>query len=159
MSTLHTNSAPETVTRLIDMDLDPFTFADALLGILAQRLGRRLCGEYKVPYEPDEAELETFLRLYGPQWEEDGIDPVNMTLFQGTVCEVCNGSGYKDRVGLHELLVNDDEVRRTIQKGGAVEEIRDAGIKGGMRTLMQDGLMKCLQGVTDLRNVQAVCGS
>ena len=159
MSTLHTNSAAETVTRLMDMELDPFTFADALLGILAQRLGRRLCSDCKTAYEPDEAERETFLRLYGPQWEEDGIDPVSMTLFQGAGCTSCNGSGYKGRIGLHELLINDDDVRRAVQKKSGVEEIRNAGIAGGMRTLMQDGLCKCLQGHTDLRNVQAVCGT
>jgi len=159
MSTLHTNSAPETITRLIDMDLDPFTFAEALLGVLAQRLARRLCGECKTPYEASPEEVATVLHRYGPQADEDGIGESEMTLFQGAGCTACGGTGYRGRVGLHELLVNDKHVKRRIQKSGTVEEIREAAIAGGMRTLTQDGSWKALQGLTDLRQVQAVCGN
>ncbi len=160
MSTLHTNSAPETITRLIDMELDPFTFADALLGVLAQRLARRICADCKTPYEASAEEVATVLRLYGEQAEADGIGGDGpMTLFQGAGCEACGGTGYRGRVGVHELLINDDEVRRRIQKSGTVTEIRAAAVAAGMRTLIQDGLWKALQGLTDLRQVQAVCGS
>jgi type II secretory ATPase GspE/PulE/Tfp pilus assembly ATPase PilB-like protein len=157
LSTLHTNSAPETITRMVDMGLDPFTFSDALLGVLAQRLARRLCSDCKTPYEAGTAEIEEVHRLYGPLAEKDGIGRDHLTLWHAAGCESCGDSGYRGRLGIHEVLVADDDVRRTIQQGKTVDEIRDAAIEGGMRTLMQDGIFKCLQGATDLRQVQAVC--
>lgn len=157
LSTLHTNSAPETITRLVDMGVDPFTFSDALLGVLAQRLARRLCSQCKTAYEAPAAEIEELHHLYGPVAVEDGIDAEHVTLWHAPGCESCGGSGYKGRLGIHELLVADETVRRAIQQGKPVDEVRAAAQAGGMRTLVQDGIWKCLQGHTDLRQVQAVC--
>ena len=159
LSTLHTNSAPETVTRLLDMGLEPFTFADALLGVLAQRLARRICPECRAPYEASDDERATVLQMYGPLATEDGIDPDQMTLFTGAGCDKCNGTGYRGRVGIHELLVCDAAVKRAIKQGKPASEIATAAKANGMRRLTQDGLLKALQGLTDLRSVQAVCGS
>ena len=156
MSTLHTNSAPETVTRLVDMGLDPFTFSDALLGVLAQRLARRLCMDCKVSYEPAADERAEILRLYGAQASQDGLDAGPMTLWRPVGCSSCRG-GYKGRLGIHELLVTDDAIKQTIQQGNPAATIRDAAIAGGMRTLLQDGIIKSLDGHTDLSQVLAVC--
>lgn len=156
-STLHTNSAPETVTRMVDMGLDAFVFSDALLCVLAQRLGRRLCSDCKTPYEASRAEIDEIHKLYGAQAEGDGISKDHLTLWAATGCEKCGNSGYRGRVGIHELLVNDDAVRGTIQAEAGVDAIREAAIEGGMRTLLQDGIWKTLQGITDLRQVLAVC--
>ena len=157
LSTLHTNSAPETVTRLVDMGLDAFTFSDALLGVLAQRLARRLCADCKTAYEASPEEVEEIHHLYGPLAADDGIDATQVTLWHGAGCEACGGSGFRGRLAIHELLVNDDVIRRGIQQGKSVDDLRDAAIAGGMRTLMQDGIWKCLRGATDLRQVKAVC--
>jgi type II secretory ATPase GspE/PulE/Tfp pilus assembly ATPase PilB-like protein len=158
VSTLHTNSAPETITRLLDMDLDPFSFADALLGILAQRLTRGLCPECKVAYTPTPEELETIVGAFTEdQLKVRGWDPATLQLWQGRGCDTCLKTGYKGRIGLHELLVNDDEIKRSIVRKGAVEEIRKLAIENGMTTLLQDGIEKAVRGVTDLKQVLAVC--
>ena len=156
MSTLHTNSAPETVTRLVDLGLDPFTFSDALLGVLAQRLARRLCSQCKVSYEASDKERAKVLRLYGPQAEQDGLTSGPMTLWKADGCDACRG-GYMGRLGLHELLVGTDLVKGAIQQSKPTDTIRDAAISDGMRTLLQDGIRKSLDGLTDLRQVLAVC--
>lgn len=177
-ATLHTNSAPESVIRLLDMGMDPFNFADALLGILAQRLGKRLCKECKEAYQPEAAEIEHLLDEYceelrgtapwrqDPQaareairqewlqnWGKDG----KLTLYRARGCPVCNDSGYKGRVGLHELLVGSDPVKKLIQEKARVAEILACALDEGMRTLKMDGIEKVLQGVTDLAQVRAVC--
>jgi type II secretory ATPase GspE/PulE/Tfp pilus assembly ATPase PilB-like protein len=157
LSTLHTNSAPETVTRLVDMGVDPFTFSDALLGVLAQRLARRLCGECKTAYEATDVESDEVRTLYGPLAAVDGIPDGPLTLWQADGCSACGDSGYKGRLGLHELLVTDDAVRNLIQTRLPVDEIRIAAQAAGMRTLLQDGIQKALQGHTDLRQVLSVC--
>ncbi len=156
MSTLHTNSAPETVTRLVDLGLEPFTFSDALLGVLAQRLARRLCSDCKVSYEATGDERAKVLRLYGAQAEADGLTAGPMTLWKAEGCDACR-NGYKGRLGIHELLVGTDPVKAAIQQGEPTDTICDAAIADGMRTLLQDGIRKCLEGLTDLRQVLAVC--
>ncbi len=158
LSTLHTNSAPETVTRLVDMGLDGFILSDALLGVLAQRLARRLCSDCREAYEASPAEREQLLAAYGAEAAAaDGIDGDTLTLWQAPGCESCGDSGYRGRLGIHELLVNDEAIRRAIQSGQPVDTLRALAIEGGMRTLMQDGILKCLRGQTDMRQVQAVC--
>jgi len=156
-STLHTNSAPETITRLLDMDLDPFTFSDALLGVLAQRLVRRLCSKCKEPYEVPEKEYQELALFYG----EEALAKVHgdqpLTLWNAPGCDKCKNSGYKGRLGIHELLVNNDKIRMAIQQKAPVGEIRDLALEAGMQTLLQDGLQKCIQGHTGLRPVLAVC--
>jgi type II secretory ATPase GspE/PulE/Tfp pilus assembly ATPase PilB-like protein len=156
MSTLHTNSAPETVTRLVDMGLDPFTFSDALLGVLAQRLARRLCMDCKTSYTPEADERAKILKLYGPEATQDGIDAGPMTLWRAVGCSSCRG-GYKGRLAIHELLVATDPVKEAIQSKQPAGGIRDVAVAGGMRTLLQDGIMKSLDGHTDLGQILAVC--
>jgi type II secretory ATPase GspE/PulE/Tfp pilus assembly ATPase PilB-like protein len=158
-STLHTNSAPETITRLLDMDIDPFNFADALLGICAQRLVRTLCGGCKEPYAPSADEFAELVREYGAeQWDRVGhaYSP-ELRLHRPKGCPKCGGTGYKGRMGIHELLVATDEVKRMIQKRTPVEHLREQAMREGMTTLLQDGILKVLAGHTDFKQVRAVC--
>jgi type II secretory ATPase GspE/PulE/Tfp pilus assembly ATPase PilB-like protein len=178
-ATLHTNSAPESIVRLLDMGMDPFNFADALLGILAQRLAKRLCGKCKEPHvaTPDEVRLlvdeyAQELLSTGP-WKKDakgereklyqewisefGNDKGELILYSPKGCEVCGGGGYKGRVGLHELLMGTDRVKKNIQEHARVAEMFATALEDGMRTLKQDGIEKVLLGVTDMQQVRAVC--
>jgi len=158
VSTLHTNSAPETVTRLLDMELDPFSFADSLLGILAQRLARALCKACKEPRAPLREEWDEIAAAFGGHevLESQGIRYPDFPLYRGRGCDNCGGAGYKGRIGLHELLVNSEELKRLIAHKAPVEEIRLKAIEGGMTTLLQDGIQKAMQGLTDLKQVLAV---
>ncbi|MBT0664417.1 GspE/PulE family protein [Geobacter pelophilus] len=157
-STLHTNSAPETVTRLLDMGLDPFSFSDAVLCILAQRLARRLCSDCKEQYKPEMPEIDDLVEEYGrDDFNLAGIDAAAITLFRPVGCEKCNDSGYKGRVGLHELLEGTDAMKSLVKRKAEVEHIRAQAIKDGMTTLKQDGILKVLQGITDLKEVRRVC--
>jgi type II secretory ATPase GspE/PulE/Tfp pilus assembly ATPase PilB-like protein len=158
-STLHTNSAPETIVRLLDMDIDPFNFADALLGILAQRLVRTLCKECKEEYSPSQEEFAELMQEYGLEaWEKLGIKySPSFRLYRPKGCPKCGGSGYKGRMGIHELLVGTDEMKRKIQKRDPVENLRKQAMADGMTTLLQDGIQKVLGGVTDFKQVRAVC--
>ena len=158
-STLHTNSAPESITRLLDMGMDPFNFADALLGILAQRLAKRLCG-CKEAYVPDAEELRLFAIEYVEElrhsaiwkadydgemakliasWQSTYSEEGKIRFYRHVGCDKCNQSGYKGRVGLHELLIADDGIKRLIQERARVAEIFAASVEGGMRTLKMDG--------------------
>ncbi len=160
LSTLHTNSAPETVTRLLDMGLDPFTFADALLGVLAQRLARGLCQSCCEPYAGTEAEYREIAALYGEKAlaERLGVKPgPDFKLWRAKGCEVCGQTGYKGRVALHELLVGSDEMKAAIQHRASIAELRELAVGQGMTTLLQDGIEKLLAGLTDLRQVLTVC--
>jgi type II secretory ATPase GspE/PulE/Tfp pilus assembly ATPase PilB-like protein len=158
-STLHTNSAPETIVRLLDMDIDPFNFADALLGICAQRLVRTLCGACKEEYAPSAEEFAELVEEYGPEhWDKVGVSySPSLRLRRPKGCPKCGGSGYKGRMGIHELLVASDEVKRMVQKRKPVEELRQQAIREGMTTLLQDGIQKVLRGHTDFKQVRAVC--
>ncbi len=158
-STLHTNSAPETITRLLDMGIDPLNFADALLGILAQRLVRTLCKQCKEAYHPTLEEYQEIVESYGPDLFALQNIPYtdNFVLYRPKGCDVCDKSGYKGRMGIHEFLVGTDEVKRLIQKHATVEEMRDVAISQGMTTLLQDGILKAIQGVTDFKQVRRVC--
>jgi type II secretory ATPase GspE/PulE/Tfp pilus assembly ATPase PilB-like protein len=158
-STLHTNSAPETIVRLLDMDIDPFNFADALLGIMAQRLARTLCSACKEEYGPSPEEFAELVREYGAEhWDRVGISyGPQLRLFRPKGCARCGDTGYKGRMGLHELLVASDEVKRAVQKRKPVEELRELAIREGMTTLLQDGILKVLAGHTDFKQVRAVC--
>ncbi|WP_269531140.1 ATPase, T2SS/T4P/T4SS family [Chitinimonas sp. BJYL2] len=179
LATLHTNSAPESIIRLLDMGMDPFNFSDALLGILAQRLAKRLCSSCKKAYHPDAAELKLILEEYAEElknteswkkdpaaaakalfeeWKRDFADKEGkFTLYKPVGCDTCGGTGYKGRVGLHELLVGTDVIKKRIQEHARVAELLAAALDEGMRTLKQDGIEKVLQGVTDLHQVRAVC--
>lgn len=176
-STLHTNSAPESVTRLLDMGMDPFNFADALLGILAQRLAKRLC-DCKEHYTPLHEELRSFISEYSldlkntqawkddpggeaqklyEEWVDTYGEDGSVKFYRAVGCDKCAKTGYKGRVGLHELLVADDEVKRLIQERARVADIFTAAVAGGMRTLKMDGMEKVLMGLTDLKQVRSVC--
>ena len=158
-STLHTNSAPETITRLLDMGMDPFNFADALLGVLAQRLIRTLCKECKKPYSPTKENFDNLMMEYG----EARFESLNLTyskditFYKPAGCPACNNIGYKGRMGIHELLIGSDGVKALIQNRARVEEIRQLAMKEGMRTLKQDGIEKAIKGYTDIKQVKAVC--
>ncbi len=159
-STLHTNSAPESITRLLDMGMDPFNFADAILAIMAQRLTRTLCGNCKKSYNPSRDEYHELLREYGSEAFEKDINipyTSDLTLFKTGGCEMCNGTGYRGRMGLHELLMGTDAMKKLIQRRAQMEEIRDQAILDGMTTLKQDGIEKIFKGHTDLLQVRKVC--
>ena len=157
-STLHTNSAPETITRLLDMGMDPFNFADALLGILAQRLCRTLCKDCKEKYHPSREEYDGLRRAYEGDFDALGI-PYNddFVLYRPKGCPNCGNTGYRGRTGLHEILVGTDTMKSLIQGRAKMEEIRGQAIKDGMTTLMQDGIRKTMLGITDLLQVRKVC--
>ncbi len=158
LSTLHTNSAVETVTRLLDMGCDPFSFADAMLGVLAQRLARRICKDCKEQYVGTPVEYEELRQSYGPAyWDKLNIKQDNtFRLSRGKGCEVCNRTGFKGRVALHELLLGSDQIKRMIQQKARTEDILNAALADGMTTLMQDGIQKVLQGHTTFKEVKAV---
>jgi len=158
-STLHTNSAPETITRLLDMGIDPLNFADALLGILAQRLVRTLCKKCKESYHPTPDEYQEIVESYGPELFAQLNIPYtdNFVMYRPKGCDACDKTGYRGRMGIHELLVGTDEEKRLIQKHAHVEEMRDLAISQGMTTLLQDGIMKAIQGITDFKQVRRVC--
>ncbi len=158
LSTLHTNSAVETITRLLDMDCDPFSFADAMLGVLAQRLCRRLCKECKEAYHPGKEEFDDLANSYGQaHLAKLGLKYDNsFKLHRGKGCEACNQSGFKGRIALHELLLGTDTMKRLIQAKAKTEEMLKLAIQEGMTTLVQDGVEKVLQGHTTLKEVKAV---
>jgi type II secretory ATPase GspE/PulE/Tfp pilus assembly ATPase PilB-like protein len=158
LSTLHTNSAPETITRLLGMGIDPFNFADSLLGIIAQRLAKRLCKYCKRPYTPKPEEIERIKFEYG----EHPVKPLTDSLIKEAVfyepvgCEECNFTGFKGRIGLHEILVPDEDLKDLIIKNAPANEIRKVAMQKGMITLKQDGILKVLRGETTLKQVLAV---
>ena len=176
-STLHTNSAPESITRLLDMGMDPFNFADALLGILAQRLAKKLC-DCKEAYQPTSQEIKDFIKEYSEElrstdawktdpggeaqallddWMERYGEDDQLTLYRAVGCEKCNQTGYKGRIGLHELMVADDAAKKLIQEHARVAELFAAAVNSGMHTLKMDGMEKVLMGLTDLKQVRSVC--
>ena len=159
LSTLHTNSAPETVTRLLDMDLDPFNFADSLLCVLAQRLVKTLCPHCKKAYTPDAQELAEMALEFGPGWEIHAKEFLegDRTLYRKDGCPQCVG-GYKGRQGIHELMVNSPGIKQQIKHRKPTEEIRDQAVSEGMLSLKQDGMIKVLQGLTDMDQVRAASG-
>ena len=158
MSTLHTNSAVETVTRLLDMGCDSFSFADAMLGVLAQRLARRICKDCKEPYPATAEEFEELRRGYGEEyWDKLGLKyDSSFRLYRGKGCDTCNRTGLKGRVALHELLLGTDQMKRLIQSKAKTEEMLHMALTEGMTTLLQDGIDKVLQGQTTYKEVKAV---
>lgn len=161
LSTLHTNSAPETITRLLDLGLDPVNFSDALLGVLAQRLMRTLCGKCKQPYKPDQKELDHLMDSYGRDMIEGdmpNIDFKNVELMGANPdgCYDCGGTGYKGRTGIHELLTGTPTLQGMIYKKAELDEIRKQALRDGMRTMKQDGIFKIFQGLTDYQQLLRV---
>jgi type II secretory ATPase GspE/PulE/Tfp pilus assembly ATPase PilB-like protein len=177
-ATLHTNSAPESIVRLLDMGMDPFNFSDALLGILAQRLAKRLC-KCKESHVATPEEIDLLLDEYTQDlmnvtaWKADprgereklreswiqthGNDQGHIILYTAKGCDVCANLGYKGRTGLHELLMGTDRIKELIQEHARVAQVLSTALEQGMRTLKQDGIEKVLQGITDIHQVRAVC--
>ena len=157
-STLHTNSSAETVIRLLDMGLDPFNFSDALLGVLAQRLVKRICTECRAEYHPERTEFDELAEAYG----KDAFAQLGQkydeafVLYKGKGCFSCNKSGYRGRAAIHELLIASDEMKRLISTKARVTEMLALARSEGMTTLVQDGVLKSLSGLTDFRQVKAV---
>ncbi|MGM0643251.1 MAG: ATPase, T2SS/T4P/T4SS family [Thermodesulfobacteriota bacterium] len=158
-STLHTNNAPETITRLLEMDIDPANFGDSLLGILAQRLGRRLCSKCKQESENSKEEVEELFKEFGPDplGLLDTFDRESIKLYHPKGCNACGDTGYKGRIGFHELLINNEEITTLIKEEAAMEQVRKAAIQNNMYTLKQDGFLKVLQGITDVPEVNRNC--
>ncbi|MGE5710648.1 MAG: GspE/PulE family protein [Nitrospira sp.] len=158
LSTLHTNSAVETVIRLLDLGCDSFNFADAMLGVLATRLCKRICTQCKEPYHPPRSEYEELIEDYGTRyWKPlDLAYGTQLTLWRGRGCEACHRSGFKGRVPLHELLVGSEEMKQLIQSKVRTTDMLTKAIEGGMVTLVQDGIHKVLLGLTTYRQVRAV---
>jgi type II secretory ATPase GspE/PulE/Tfp pilus assembly ATPase PilB-like protein len=158
LSTLHTNNAVETITRLLEMGMDPFNFADALLGVLAQRLARTICEGCKEKYRPAREEYDELVRAYGEQaFAKLGTAyDKNFFLYRGKGCEACGNSGYRGRIALHELLVATEEFKRLIHKRVTVAELFSLAVNEGMTTLLQDGIAKTLAGWIDFKQVKAV---
>jgi len=142
LSTLHTNDAPSTITRMVDMGIEPFNVASAVNLIVAQRLVRRICKDCKKEHEYTPEEMHAF-----------GIDKKVGPFFKGQGCDTCAGSGYKGRQGLYEVMALSSPLRRGILKGGSTEEIRDIAVSEGMLTLRMDGMVKVKKGVTTLDEV------
>jgi len=180
LSTLHTNSAPETVTRLLDMGLEPFNVASALNLILAQRLVRRICSNCKVRYEPTEEELagakvERHTTLRELRFTDEALDNAKsratpealphlgtlsldtkigqLPFFKGKGCDACAGTGLKGRQGLYEVMTMTPKVRRLVLMNVGAAEIKDGAIEEGMLTLRMDGWLKVLKGITTLEQV------
>lgn len=178
-ATLHTNSAPESIIRLLDMGMDPFNFSDALLGVLAQRLAKRLCKKCKEAHIADDREIQSLLNEYCEelnniehfkadpqaaydsilsQWRKQyGDENGQFTLYKSIGCDDCAGTGYSGRVGLHELLTASDALKKNIQEHARVADMLVTALSEGMRTLKQDGIEKVLQGITDIHQVRVVC--
>ena len=165
LSTLHTNSAPESIVRMLDLGMDPFNFADALIGILAQRLAKSLCSKCKEAYEPTETGLQMLAEEYVlntafdasvvlKNWQASSNKP---TLHKAKGCKACNDTGYSGRVGLYELMTVNPSIKLLIHSRAVVSDITEEALKNGMKTLKQDGITKVLAGQTDLAQVRAVC--
>jgi len=172
LSTLHTNSAPETVTRLLDMGMDPFNFADSLLAVLAQRLVRRLCKQCtsSKPASPEIVDelLDDYMHAFGAQqhdaaqrqavrsdWVQRYGRDGHLHTYTSTGCKHCGDTGFKGRVGIHELMTMSKTLRRLVQTGARAEELQQAALQEGMRTLRQDGIEKVLAGQTTIEEVRA----
>jgi type II secretory ATPase GspE/PulE/Tfp pilus assembly ATPase PilB-like protein len=158
-STLHTNSAPETVTRLLDMGLNPLNFSDAFLGVLAQRLIRRLCKSCKKKYHPSEEEFQDIVKYYGEEAFPDlGVEyDKELHLYKTVGCEECSDTGYRGRAGVHEMMEGSKTIKRMIKNEATSEELFVQSSKEGMATIKQNGISKVFQGLTDIMEIQRVC--
>lgn len=157
-STIHTNSAVETVVRLLDLGCDPFNFSDAMLGVLAMRLCKRICPNCREAYQATSDEYEELIHAFGAEdWERVHVDrQAAPTLYRGRGCAACNHSGYRGRVPIHELMVVSDRMKALIQTRTRTGELLALAKSEGMKTLLQDGIEKVFQGLTTYKQVRAV---
>jgi type II secretory ATPase GspE/PulE/Tfp pilus assembly ATPase PilB-like protein len=159
LSTLHTNDAPETVVRLLDMGLDPFHFGDSLIGIISQRLVRSLCQRCRESYVPTEIEFRKIQRACGEEFIAATLEIAGreqLKLYRSQGCDACGGTGYWGRIAIHEVLVATEPIRRIIQKRGTVAEVREKAVSEGMILLLQDGIKKAMMGLTDFDQLRRV---
>lgn len=177
LSTLHTNSAAESIVRLLDMDMDPFNFADAMIGILSQRLTKTLCTSCKKSYVPDESELEFLATEYcreaipdgtrsDPEeedvkkqlelWKQEYSHDGEFTLYKAPGCPACLDTGYRGRMGVHELLMTSPTIKGMILRRAPAAEIHFEGVRSGMHTRKQDGIEKILMGYTDYTQIRTI---
>jgi len=160
LSTLHTNSAIETIVRLIEIGIDPINFSNALLGILAQRLARRLCEKCKIPYHPAREEFERLVSLYNGHWYDQDSMPrysQDLILWRKEGCNACAGTGYRGRIAIYELAIGTEKLKKAIKERASVDEMKEIALEDGMRTLLMDGIRKIFSGDTDLEQVLKVC--
>lgn len=146
LSTMHTNSAIETIPRLIDMGIEPFLVVSSLSGIVAQRLVRKVCSECKEAHTPTEMEEKVF--------EKRGLKIENV--YRGRGCKSCHDTGYKGRIAIHEVLVFDDKMRNLMMNNNAVSVLKEYALRNGMIFLIDDGLLKAKQGITTVEEVLRV---
>jgi type II secretory ATPase GspE/PulE/Tfp pilus assembly ATPase PilB-like protein len=158
LSTLHTNNAPETLTRLLDMGMNPLNISDSFLVVLAQRLVRRLCAKCLETYHPEEEEFNYIIADYGEEaFKKLGVEYTSaFELHRSLGCEKCNGSGYKGRMGIHELMEGTPEIKMLIKKSATSQDLAKLAVKQGMTRLKQDGIHKVFEGLTDIREVRRV---
>jgi type II secretory ATPase GspE/PulE/Tfp pilus assembly ATPase PilB-like protein len=158
-STLHANHSAETIARLLDMGLNPNNIADALLGVLAQRLVQRLCPNCKTAKHLSEDEIEEIIMEYGnDHFSSSGIEiNPDLEIFQPNGCDKCSNTGYSGRVAIHEMLENTDEIKELIKNKEVADTITNAALTLGMKTLKQDGILKVFDGLTDFSEVRRVC--
>jgi type II secretory ATPase GspE/PulE/Tfp pilus assembly ATPase PilB-like protein len=159
LSTLHTNSAPETITRLLDLGMDPVNFSDACVGILAQRLVRTICPNCKEKHPASETDIAFIKRQYGEEYLAELNLSEPLMLYTGKGCDECGDTGYKGRTGVHELLTMTSELRALVYQEVSVHEMKSQAMQDGMRTLTQDGMLKVLKGDTDISQIQIISGS
>jgi len=151
-STLHTNDAASAITRLIDMDVEPFLISSSVIAVIAQRLVRVICEKCKEEYIPEEDVLS------GLNIQANSKDDGKVKLYRGKGCSFCKNTGYYGRTSIYELIVLDEEIKSLIISKASSNVIKDAAIKKGMKTLKDSGLEKALQGITTIEEVLRVAG-
>jgi type II secretory ATPase GspE/PulE/Tfp pilus assembly ATPase PilB-like protein len=158
-STLHTNSAPETITRLLDMGLNALNFSDAFRGVLAQRLVRRLCKNCREAFNPSRDEFEEVVDDYGREAFEktEILYSPELLMYRAKGCDVCGQTGYRGRMGIHEMMEGTVKIKYLIKKQANTEDLFNQAFEDGMKTLKQDGILKMFEGNTDMNEVRRVC--
>ncbi len=157
-TTLHTNNAPETLVRLVEMGMDRISFSEALAAVIAQRLVRMLCKKCKKSFKPDKEQFEKLKTAYGPEWfEKHGMDKKRQALKQRTGCKSCDQIGYRGRTAIFEMLESTDRIKKGIKEKASTEDLKIMALENGMRTLRMDAIEKIFRGVTDLDEILRVC--
>ncbi|MFC1845181.1 GspE/PulE family protein [Thermodesulfobacteriota bacterium] len=157
-STIHTNNAPETLVRLVEMGMDPISFSEAIAMVIAQRLVRMLCIDCRKKFKPNKELLEKLKMAYGPEWfEKHGMETEKQAFKQKVGCKECDQIGYRGRIAIFEMLKITDRIRKGIKDKASTEELRQMALENGMRTLRMDAVEKIFQGVTELDEILRVC--
>ncbi len=150
LSTLHTNDAPSTVTRMVDMGVEPFLISSSVIASISQRLARKICPECKRPYEPPRDQL------LGLGFDPDAPENQDVVFYTGEGCPACRNTGYRGRIGIFELMILNQEIRELVVKRASADQVKEAALANGMTTLAQDALDKAVRGVTDIEEIMRV---